>query len=58
MTKDKKKKKKDNKAMTHIHLHLSNDVLQDVLQLCMTKSLSIKLHLKQRLYSYCLEEAT
>ena len=26
------KKKNDNKAMTQIHLHLSNDILQDVLE--------------------------
>ena len=63
------KKKKDNKAMTQIHLHLSNDILQDVLkekstyalwlkleQLCMTKSMPSELHLKQRLYSHCLVE--
>ena len=61
------KKKKDNKSMTHIHLHLLNDILQNVLkekttialwlkleQLCMTKSLPSKLHLKQRLYSHRL----
>ena len=65
------KKKKDNKAMTQIHLHPPNDILQDVLkekstcvlwlrleQLCMTKSLLSELHLKQRLYSHCLAEGT
>ena len=57
--------------MTQIHLHLSNDILQDVLrgksihvlwlkleQLCTMKSLSIKLHLKQRLYSHRLTKGT
>ena len=29
---EKEKKKKDNKAMTQNHLHLSNDILQDVLK--------------------------
>ena len=65
------KQKKDNKVMTWIHLHLSNDILQDVLreknivalwlklvQLYMTKRLLRKLHLRQRLYSHCLEEGT
>ena len=55
--------------MTQILLHLSSDILQDVLrekiivalwmkleQLCMTKSLPSKLHLKQRLYSHRLAE--
>ena len=54
------KQRKDRKALSHIHLHLSNQILQDVLkektattlwlklkQLCMTKSLPSKLHLKQ-----------
>ena len=57
---EEEKKKKANKVMTKIHLHLSNDILQDVLkekniatlwlkleQLCMTKSMSSKLHLTQ-----------
>ena len=55
--------KKDLKAQSQIRLHLSHDVLQDVLketsaaaiwlkleQLLMTKSLPNKLHLKQRLF--------
>ena len=63
------KERKDHKALSQIHLHLSNQILQDVLkektaaalwlkleQLCMTKSLMSKLHLKQRLYSRRLEE--
>ena len=53
------KQRKDRKALSQIHLHLSNQILQDVLkektaaelwlkleQLCMTKSLTSKLHLK------------
>ena len=65
------KQKKDNKAMTRIHLHLLNDILQDVLkekstialwlkleQLCMMKSLPRKLYLKQRLYSHHLAYGT
>ena len=52
------------KAQSQIGLHLSNDVLQDVLkessaaalwlkleQLLLTKSLSNKLHLQQRLFN-------
>ena len=63
------KQKKDNKVMTWIHLHLSNDILQDALrkknigalwlkleQLYMTKRLPSKLHLRQRLYSHRLAE--
>ena len=63
------KQRKDRKALSQIHLHLSNQILQDVLkektaaalwlkleQLCMTKSLTSKLHLKQRLYSHRLTE--
>lgn len=58
------KEMKDLKALSQIRLHLSNDVLQDVLketsaaslwlkleQLLMTKSLPNKLHLKQRLFN-------
>ena len=54
------KERKDRKALSHIHLHLSNQILQDILkektanalrlkleELCMTKSLTRKLHLKQ-----------
>ena len=53
------RQRKDRKAISQIHLHLSNEILQDVLkeksaaalwlkleQLCMTKSLTTKLHLK------------
>ena len=56
---EEEKQHKDCKALSHIHLHLSNQILQDVLkekivdalwlkfeELCMTKSLTSKLHLK------------
>ena len=65
------KERKDRKAMSQIHLHLSNQILQDVLkeksaaglwlkleQLCMTKSLTSKLHMKQQLYSNRMAEGT
>ena len=52
------KERKDHKALSHIHLHLSNQILQDILkektvdalwlkleELCMTKSLTSKFHL-------------
>ena len=52
------KERKDRKTLSHIHLHLSNQILQDILkekifdalwlkleELCMTKSLTSKLHL-------------
>lgn len=55
----KKKLRKDRKAVSHIHLHLSNSIHYEVLKegsraalwlklekLCMTKSLTRKLHLK------------
>lgn len=61
---DEEKEIKDLKASSQICLHLSNDVLQDVLketstaalwlkleQLLMTKSLPNKLHMKQRLFN-------
>lgn len=61
--------KKYNKSLIKIQLHLSSDILQDVLweksivalwlkldQLCMTKSLPNKLYLKQHLYSHRLVE--
>lgn len=61
---DEEKETKDLKASSQIRLHLSNDVLEDVLketstaalwlkleQLLMTKSLPNKLHLKQRLFT-------
>ncbi|KAG8492401.1 hypothetical protein CXB51_009724 [Gossypium anomalum] len=66
---DEEKKRKDRKALTQLHLHLSNEILQDVMkekiaaalwkrleQLCMSKNLTSKLHMKQRLYAHRLEE--
>ncbi|KAG8493024.1 hypothetical protein CXB51_010410 [Gossypium anomalum] len=66
---DEGKKRKDRKALTQLHLHLSNEILQDVMkektaavlwkrleQICMSKTLTSKLHMKQRLYAHCLEE--
>ena len=63
------KKHKDRKTLTHIHLFLSNEILQDVMkerivialweklqQLCMLKTLTSKLHMKQRIYAHRLEE--
>ena len=58
---------KDRNTLSQIHLHMSKQILQDVLKektvvalwlklekLCMMKSLTSKLHLKQRLYSHCM----
>ncbi|KAG8481596.1 hypothetical protein CXB51_026522 [Gossypium anomalum] len=66
---DEEKKRKDRKALTQLHLHLSNEILQDVMkektaaalwkrleQICMSKTLTSKLHIKQRLYAHRLEE--
>ncbi|KAG8483260.1 hypothetical protein CXB51_022251 [Gossypium anomalum] len=65
---DEEKKRKDRKALTQLHLHLSNEILQDVKredcrcimkrleQICMSKTLTSKLHMKQRLYAHRLEE--
>ena len=60
---------KDQKSISHIHLCLSNKIVQDFLkektvaalwlrleQLCMRKILTSKLHLKHRLYSHHLVE--
>ena len=57
-------KRKDRKALTLIQLHLSNDILQEVLQektaaelwlklesICMSKDLTSKLHMKLKLYT-------
>ncbi|KAG8485819.1 hypothetical protein CXB51_019218 [Gossypium anomalum] len=67
---DEEKKRKDQKALTQLHLHLSNEILQDVMkektaaalwkrleQICMSKTLTSKLHMKQRLYAHHLEES-
>ncbi|KAG8499930.1 hypothetical protein CXB51_006489 [Gossypium anomalum] len=66
---DEEKKRKDRKALTQLHLYLSNEILQDVMkektaaalwkrleQICMSKTLTSKLHMKQRLYTHRLEE--
>ncbi|KAG8501115.1 hypothetical protein CXB51_003217 [Gossypium anomalum] len=66
---DEEKKRKDQKALTQLHLHLSNKILQDVMkektaaalwkrleQICMSKTLTSKLHMKQSLYAHRLEE--
>ena len=63
------KLRKDRKCISHIHLHLSNSILQDVMKektaaalwlklesLCMTKSLPRKLELKQRLYLHRMND--
>ena len=70
MTKE-EKERKDHKTLSQIHLHLLNQILQDFLkekivdalwlkleELCMTNSLTSKLHLKQRLYSHGMAEGT
>ncbi|KAG8492784.1 hypothetical protein CXB51_010266 [Gossypium anomalum] len=66
---DEEKQRKDRKALTQLHLHLSNEILQDVMkektaaalwkrleQICMLKTLTSKLHMKQHLYAHHLEE--
>ncbi|KAG8498263.1 hypothetical protein CXB51_007025 [Gossypium anomalum] len=66
---DEEKKRKDRKALTQLHLHLSNKILPYVMkekttvalwkrleQICMSKTLTSKLHMKQRLYAHHLEE--
>ncbi len=55
--------------MSYIHLHLSNNILQEVLkeetaaglwlkleQTCMTKDLTSKMHLKQKLFLHKLQD--
>ena len=62
-------KRKDRKALSQIQLHLHNDILQDVLsektaaalwlkleEICMTKDLTSKIHLKQKLFLHKLPE--
>ncbi|KAG8478984.1 hypothetical protein CXB51_028893 [Gossypium anomalum] len=66
---DEEKKRKDRKALTQLHLHLSNKILQDVMkekttaalwkrleQICMSKTVTSKLNMKQCLYAHHLEE--
>nr|CAI44659.1 OSJNBa0061C06.9 [Oryza sativa Japonica Group] len=65
----KDEKKRDCKAMSYIHVHLSNNILQEVLkeetaaglwlkleQICMTKDLTSKMHLKQKLFLHKLQD--
>ena len=67
----KEKQRRDRKALSQTHLLLSNQILQDILkkkivitlwlkleQLCMTKNLTSKLHLKQRMYSHHITKYT
>ncbi len=62
-------KRKDRKALSQIHLHLSNNILQEVLQektaaalwlklesICMSKDLTSKMHLKMKLFTHKLQE--
>ena len=61
--------RKDRKALSLIQLHLSNDILQEVLQektaaalwlklesICMSKDLTSKMHMKMKLFSHKLQE--
>jgi uncharacterized protein YaaW (UPF0174 family) len=63
------KKKKDRKALSHIHLHFSNNILQEVLQvktaaalwlklesICMSKDLTSRMHMKMKLYTHKLQQ--
>jgi hypothetical protein len=63
-------KRKDRKALSHIHLHLSNNILQEVLaemtvvvlwlklvSICMSKDLTSKMHMKMKLFMHKLQEA-
>jgi hypothetical protein len=60
---------KDRKALSLIQLHLSNNILQEVLQeksaaalwlklesICMSKDLTIRSHVKMKLFSHKLQE--
>ncbi|KAG8483161.1 hypothetical protein CXB51_022138 [Gossypium anomalum] len=66
---EEEEKCKDRNVLTQLHLHLSNEILQDMMkektavalwaklqQLCMSKTLTSKLHMKQCLYAHHLEE--
>ena len=61
--------RKDRKAMSLIHLHLSNNILQEVLKektaaalwlklesICMSKDLTSKMHVKMKLFTHKLQE--
>jgi hypothetical protein len=60
-------RRKDRKALSHIHLHLSNNILQEVLaektavalwlkleSICMSKDLISKMHMKMKLFTHKL----
>jgi hypothetical protein len=60
---------KDHKALSHIHLHLSNNILQEVLaektavvlwlkleSICMSKNQTSKMHMKMKLFTHKLQE--
>ena len=62
-------KRKDRKALSQIHLHLSNNILQEVLEektaaalwlklesICMSKDLASKMHLKMKLFTHKMQE--
>ena len=62
-------KRKDRKSLSLIQLHLSNNILQEVLDeksaaalwlklesICMSKDLTSKMHVKMRLFSHKLQE--
>ncbi|WVZ74347.1 hypothetical protein U9M48_022542 [Paspalum notatum var. saurae] len=62
-------KRRDRKALSQIYLHLSNNILQEVLQektaaalwlklesICMSKDLTSKMHLKMKLFLHKLQE--
>ena len=62
-------KRKDRKTLSLIRFHLSNDILQEVLQektaaelwlklksICMSKDLTNKLHMKLKLYTFKMQE--
>jgi hypothetical protein len=62
-------KRRDRKALSMIHLHLSNNILQEVLEeksaaalwlklesICMSKDLTSKMHMKMKLFTHKLQE--
>jgi hypothetical protein len=62
-------RRKDHKTLSHIHLHLSNNILQEVLAektaaalwlklelICMSKDLTSKMHMKMKLFTHKLQE--
>jgi hypothetical protein len=64
MTWTDEERRNDRKADTHIHLHLSNNIMHEVLEektasalwlkhesICMSKDLTSKMHVKMKLFS-------